>query len=170
MTCKHRRPGLQTGIFSADYLTTSALEIVMFAGPTPDVCEPLQLPRFSASSIPRLLLACLLLILGVHAHAESLFGRVVGVSDGDTVTVLDATKAPHKVRLAGIDAPEKGQPFGQRAKENLSRLVFGKDVRVAWHKKDRYGRLVGTVWVVSPDMTGGVLRGPRAVTGRECTR
>jgi endonuclease YncB( thermonuclease family) len=96
--------------------------------------------------------AGVLLILGGVARAESLLGRVVGVTDGDTVTVLDAAKAQHKVRLAGIDAPEKKQPFGERSKENLSRLVFGRDVRVDWHKKDRYGRLVGTVWVVSPDM------------------
>jgi endonuclease YncB( thermonuclease family) len=85
------------------------------------------------------------------AHAAALLGRVVGVTDGDTITVLDAGKAQHKVRLAGIDAPEKGQPFGDRAKENLARLVFGQDARVDWHKKDRYGRLVGTVWVASPD-------------------
>jgi endonuclease YncB( thermonuclease family) len=66
--------------------------------------------------------------------------------------VLDTAKVQHKIRLAGIDAPEKGQPFGERSKENLSRLVFGKEVRVDWHKKDRYGRLIGTAWVVSPDM------------------
>jgi len=100
----------------------------------------------------RAVVAGVLLILGGVVRAESLLGRVVGVTDGDTVTVLDAAKAQHKVRLAGIDAPEKGQPFGERSKENLSRLVFGRDVRVDWHKRDRYGRLVGTVWVVSPDM------------------
>jgi endonuclease YncB( thermonuclease family) len=99
----------------------------------------------------RAIVACVLLVLGSVVRAESLFGRVVGVTDGDTVTVLDAAKAPHKVRLAGIDAPEKGQPFGERAKENLSRLVFGRDVRVDWRKTDRYGRVVGTVWIASPD-------------------
>ena len=104
------------------------------------------------AAVGRAVVAGVLLILGGVARAEALLGRVVGVTDGDTVTVLDAAKAQHKVRLAGIDAPEKGQPLGQRAKDNLSRLVFGKDVRVAWRKKDRYGRLVGTVWVVSPDM------------------
>ena len=73
-------------------------------------------------------------------------GRVVGVADGDSVTVLDATKQQHKIRLLGIDAPEKAQPFGQRSKENLSRLVFGKDVRIEWSKRDRYSRIVGQVW------------------------
>jgi endonuclease YncB( thermonuclease family) len=58
----------------------------------------------------------------------------------------------HRIRLAGIDAPEKGQPFGNRAKENLSRLAYGKEARVEWQKRDRYGRIVGTVWVVSSDM------------------
>ena len=74
-------------------------------------------------------------------------GRVVRVPDGDTVSVLDAEYREHRVRLAGIDAPEKAQPFGQRSKENLSRLLFGKDVRVEWDKRDRYGRIVGTIWV-----------------------
>ena len=110
-------------------------------------------PSVNAScraAVGRAVVAGVLLILGGVVRAESLLGRVVGVTDGDTVTVLDAAKAQHKVRLAGIDAPEKGQPFGERSKENLSRLVFGRDVRVDWHKKDRYGRLVGTVWVASP--------------------
>ena len=97
------------------------------------------------------LLLWLLLLACSPAVADTLMGRVVGVTDGDTVTVLDAANAQHKVRLAGIDAPEKGQPFGERSKENLSRLVFGRDVRVDWHKRDRYGRVVGTVWVASPD-------------------
>ena len=92
-----------------------------------------------------------LLFDSTWAHAEALLGRVVGGTDGDTITVLDAGKAQHKVRPAGIDAPEKRQPFGDRAKENLARLVFGQEARVDWHKTDRYGRLVGTVWVASSD-------------------
>jgi endonuclease YncB( thermonuclease family) len=64
-------------------------------------------------------------------------GRVVGVSDGETITVLDRAKVPHKIRLSGIDAPEKGQPFSDRAKENLSRLVFDHQVEAHCHKKDR---------------------------------
>ena len=77
-------------------------------------------------------------------------GRVVSVSDGDTITVLDADHQQHKIRLSGIDAPEKAQPFGQRSKENLSRLIFGRDVAVEWRKKDRYGRTVGKVMVAEP--------------------
>jgi endonuclease YncB( thermonuclease family) len=67
---------------------------------------------------------------------------VVGVSDGDTITVLDDAKVQHKIRLAGIDAPEKGQAFGERSKQRLSDLVFQKRVEVRCHKKDRYKREV----------------------------
>jgi len=83
--------------------------------------------------------------------AEVLTGHVVGVTDGDTITVLDAAKVQHKIRVAGIDAPEKKQPFGQVSKENLSRLVFDKDVDVEWTKLDRYKRVVGKVLVASPN-------------------
>ena len=89
----------------------------------------------------------MLLMFSIGALAETLTGTVVGVADGDTITVLDANHEQHKIRLAGIDAPEKAQPFGQRSKENLSRLVFSKDVRVEWEKRDKYKRIVGTVWV-----------------------
>ena len=81
------------------------------------------------------------------ASAETLIGTVVGVADGDTITVLDANREQHKIRLGGIYAPEKAQPFGQRSKENLSRLVFDKDVRVEWKKRDKYKRIVGKVMV-----------------------
>ena len=92
-------------------------------------------------------LAALLLILALSAHAETLTGRVVGVADGDTVTVLDANYQQHKIRLQGIDAPEKAQPFGKRSKQSLSRMVFGKNVRVEWDKHDKYKRIVGKGWV-----------------------
>ncbi len=92
------------------------------------------------------LIRALLLLAGL-AHAATLTGRVVGVADGDTVTVLDANRQQHKIRLQGIDAPEKAQPFGEKSKQNLSRLVFGKDVLVEWEKRDRYKRIVGKVWV-----------------------
>lgn len=78
-----------------------------------------------------------------------MLGVVVGVSDGDTITVLDAGRQQHKIRLAGIDAPEKKQAFGSVAKQRLSDMVFGKQVRVDARKKDRYGRTVGRVWAPS---------------------
>jgi endonuclease YncB( thermonuclease family) len=77
--------------------------------------------------------------------ANTLQGRVVGVSDGDSVTLLDAEQRPSKIRLAGIDAPEKAQAFGQKAKESLSELIYLKAVEVEWSKQDRYGRIVGKI-------------------------
>lgn len=97
-------------------------------------------------------LAGLLFVVGCNAWAgDVLAGRVVGLADGDTITVLDDHFTQHKVRVAGIDAPEKGQPFGNRSKANLSMLVMGKPVRVEWNKKDRYGRIVGVVRVNGTD-------------------
>jgi endonuclease YncB( thermonuclease family) len=87
-----------------------------------------------------------ILALGsLMAGAETITGRVVGVSDGDTLTVLDASHQQFKIRLAGIDAPEKAQPFGNRAKESLSEMVFNKQVVVESRKEDRYRRKVGKV-------------------------
>lgn len=91
-----------------------------------------------------------LLLWAGAALTDTVTGRVVGVTDGDTITVLDSDKHQHTIRVAGIDAPEKKQPFGQRSKENLSRLVFGKAVEVKWSKRDRYQRIVGKVMVAEP--------------------
>jgi endonuclease YncB( thermonuclease family) len=86
------------------------------------------------------------------SFADSLLsGRVVGVADGDTVTVLDASFVQHKIRVSGIDAPEKGQPFGARSKQHLSSLAMGRQVLVHWRKTDRYGRIVGLVEVNGND-------------------
>jgi len=84
--------------------------------------------------------------------ATTITGKVVGVSDGDTITVLDENKKQYKIRLQGIDAPESSQPFGQTAKQNLSGWVFGKTVKVLIYKKDRYGRELGTVYLDDKDI------------------
>lgn len=84
-------------------------------------------------------------------QAATLTGRVVGVSDGDTITVIDNTNTQFKIRLAGIDAPEKKQAFGQVSKKALSDLVFGKQVNVEYDKQDRYGRTIGKVLVNGTD-------------------
>ena len=70
---------------------------------------------------------------------------MVGISDGDTVTVLDGLHARHRIRLAGIDAPEKAQPYGDASKRHLSDMVFGESVTVEYEKHDRYGRIVGKI-------------------------
>ena len=94
-------------------------------------------------------------------QAETLTGRVVGIADGDTITVLDSSNQQYKIRLSGIDAPEKGnkkvpldvggQPFAEQSKRHLSDLTFNKQVTVEWRKMDRYGRTVGKVMVNGVD-------------------
>jgi endonuclease YncB( thermonuclease family) len=83
--------------------------------------------------------------------ASPLAGRVIGVADGDTITILDALKRQHKIRLSGIDAPEGDQAFGQRSKQTLSDCAFGKEATVEGDKTDRYGRAVGRVVVAGAD-------------------
>lgn len=97
-----------------------------------------------------------LLLAGALAFAPGLLAyelaaKVVGVLDGDTIDVLTPAKERVRIRLAGIDAPEKSQPFGNVAKQKLSDLVFGREVIVVWNKKDRYSRVVGKVLVNGAD-------------------
>ena len=94
----------------------------------------------------------LFLCLSICVQAAELRGRVVAVSDGDTVTVLDADRHQYKVRLAGIDAPEKAQPFSQASKISLSDQIFGREVAVTWDKRDRYGRIIGKISVDHRDV------------------
>ncbi len=72
------------------------------------------------------------------AYAQKLTGKVVGVHDGDTVTILDAENTQHKARLGRIDTPELKQPFGAAAKKNLSDLFYGRYVVVERRNNDRY--------------------------------
>jgi endonuclease YncB( thermonuclease family) len=71
-------------------------------------------------------------------------GRVTTVSDGDTIGVMDGPREA-RVRLFGVDCPEKSQPHGMEAKQFTSSRCFGKEVRVKVIDKDRYGRIVGEV-------------------------
>jgi len=95
----------------------------------------------------RYLLIGITLLYTSIASADILQGRVVGIADGDTITVLDASNTQFKIRLSGIDAPEKKQPFGQVSKKSLSDMAYDKTVKVEWSKKDRYQRLVGKVFI-----------------------
>lgn len=81
-------------------------------------------------------------------EARELFGPVVSVLDGDTIEVLH-NKHPERIRLNGIDCPEKGQAYGQRAKQAMSALAFGKEVTVQTHGHDKYSRTIGDV--ILPD-------------------
>jgi endonuclease YncB( thermonuclease family) len=83
---------------------------------------------------------------GAKPH-YTLTGKVVAIADGDTLTVLDESKSQHKIRLAGIDAPEKGQAFGTKAREALGDKVFQQSVRVEVIDIDRYKREVGRIYL-----------------------
>jgi endonuclease YncB( thermonuclease family) len=95
--------------------------------------------------------ALLILLLACsQAHAD-ITGRVVAVIDGDTIKVLDADNTEYKVRLTGIDAPERGQPYSNASRNHLASLVAGKEVFVESEKQDVYGRELGKVWVQPAD-------------------
>ena len=101
----------------------------------------------------RLIIGLVIYILCIClAQAEILRGKVVKIADGDTLTLLDRSKQQHKVRLIGIDAPERKQPFGTVSRQNLADLVFGKEVAVEWHKQDRYQRVLGKVLLNGKDV------------------
>jgi endonuclease YncB( thermonuclease family) len=87
------------------------------------------------------ILATLLILFAANsASAEQIRGRVVGVSDGDTVTLLTDEKLQYKIRLTGIDAPEKTQAFGQASKRHLSQMIYGQTVTADCIGTDRYKR------------------------------
>ena len=91
------------------------------------------------------------ILLSGTVHAESLQGKVIGITDGDTVKILDQNQVEYKIRLAGIDAPEKKQAYGQESKQALSDCAFEKIAIIDGNKKDRYGRIVGKVIVNGTD-------------------
>jgi micrococcal nuclease len=101
---------------------------------------------------PLVFFACTLVLLG-----ETFTGRCVGVSDGDTISVMKAGKAM-KIRLEGIDCPELGQDFGTRAKQFTSALVFGRDVQVKKYYPDEYSRMVARVSVGGQDVSLELIR------------
>ena len=78
--------------------------------------------------------------------------KVVKVTDGDTVHVLDQATERHKVRLGGIDAPEKSQAFGRKSTKNLAGYVVGKLVEVEYNKRDRYKRIIGKLLLDGQDV------------------
>lgn len=93
-----------------------------------------------------------MLAFSILASAGELVGRVVGVADGDTITILDSSNIQYKIRLSGIDAPEKRQPFGSASMKSLSDMVYGKEVTVNSKKYERYQHVVGKVMINGVDV------------------
>jgi len=106
----------------------------------------------TASGMKKWIALALMLLACVNAWAGTITGKVIAVTDGDTIKVLEAQNIQYKVRLAGIDAPESKQAYGTRSKTSLSDLVFGKTVTVEFSKHDRYGRVVGKVLYEKADI------------------
>ena len=137
----------------------------MKSGDASRSAEPASKRYFSQGSpshlrpdtVKHICLVAILWMLMAFAASADFSGKVVGVTDGDTVTVLDG-RIQVKVRLSGIDAPEKAQPFGNRAKQALSNLVHGQEVRVVGNAKDRNGRTIGKIYRDNLDVNAEMVR------------
>ena len=98
-----------------------------------------------------------------HGSADNpktgyIYGTVVGITDGDTLTILTAINKTAKIRLAEIDTPERSQPYGKRAKQELSDLTFKKPVAIRLVGIDRYERIVGRIYVDDLDVSAEMVR------------
>lgn len=104
----------------------------------------------------------LLLALGIWmscaAAAAPLSGRVVGITDGDTIRLLTPDYREYKIRLAEIDAPESGQPFGAKSKRMLSDMIYGKTIEARVNDTDRYGRLVANLRLGNTDINAEMVK------------
>lgn len=90
--------------------------------------------------------------------SESIPGKVTRIVDGDTFILLTADNRQERIRLDGIDAPEKGQDFSEKARQHLASLIAGKSVRVEYRSKDMYGRILGTVYIGSVNVNDEMIR------------
>lgn len=113
-------------------------------------------------SVQRLLLGAAIAVISLGTQGAELVGQVVAVADGDTLTVLDGERRQYRVRLQGIDAPEKGQDYWRVSKQSLADRVFSQFVTIEYEKTDRYGRLVGRVLRDGRDINYEMLQGGAA--------
>jgi endonuclease YncB( thermonuclease family) len=102
--------------------------------------------------------ALLLLTVASIAMAETIEGRVIGITDGDTFTLLTPDLREVKIRVAEIDAPERGQPYATRSRQQLAKLIFRQEVILDVQVVDRYGRPVGRPMVGGVDVTVEMIR------------
>jgi endonuclease YncB( thermonuclease family) len=98
----------------------------------------------------QVLMTICLTLIPLSTWAETLQGKVVKITDGDTVTIIDDSGKKHRIRLAGIDAPERDQPYGDASTQGMVELVSDKTVTIKFEKRDRYKRIVGKVLVDPP--------------------
>lgn len=104
------------------------------------------------------ILLILLLTITFAIESKTLKGKIVKVSDGDTVILLDSDNTQHKIRLDGIDAPEKGQAYGNKATDYLANLIAGKKVKVEYQKIDQYRRILGTIYYDEMNINNEMVR------------
>jgi endonuclease YncB( thermonuclease family) len=103
-------------------------------------------------------IALLLFSIALRASADTLNGTVVRIADGDTLTILDTRKRERHVRLAQIDAPERGQGFGAQSRQSLAGLCFRKPAIVEWHERDTHKRYIGQVACAGVDANAEQVR------------
>ena len=120
--------------------------------------------------IPKPLLFLILFLPTLAIASEPFEGKVIGITDGDTLKVLTDQKRQVKIRLAEIDTPEKKQPWGNRAKQALSDLTFGKRVSVHPVTTDRYGRTVAHIYVDGKNVNREMVKGGNAWVYRKYLR
>jgi len=99
-----------------------------------------------------------MLVLPTLSFSLTIHGKVVSVADGDTITILDEGKQQTKIRLYGIDTPEKAQAFGKKAKKFTASLTAGKQAKVEVYDTDRYGRSVGVVFVNGTNVNEEIIK------------
>lgn len=102
-------------------------------------------------------LFAIVLILTAAGTSWSWQGKVIAVADGDTMTVLTNSNEQVRIRLYGIDTPEKAQSFGTKAKQALAEMTFGKQVEILPVVKDRYGRTVAHVLIDREEVNGRMI-------------
>jgi micrococcal nuclease len=107
----------------------------------------LSVIRILAKKPMRYIFILLLTLLTTYTHAATHTGKVITITDGDTIKILTSDKQQIKVRLANIDTPEKRQPYGKKAKQILSDKIYGKQVKVEKVTTDRYKRMIGKVYL-----------------------
>ena len=106
----------------------------------------------------KLFLIILIALFSLSAQTEIIRGKVIKIADGDTLTLLTDSNKKIKIRLAGIDTPERKQSFGDTAKNALAKLVFHKKILIETQTKDRYGRTIGVVFLNNKNVNNELVR------------